>query len=454
MDQPTPTNDERRKVKYPMEIFDDQPSDSDSDSDARSWHSAESTIDHEDEDILVLPSLSVVEEADRYVEATPGAALPQLSMNDSFKFQRPDRRAQYAPDSGDSDDAMSISDIDTSEANSSWTVAGTIATAMDDTDDLECEEPFAHPSSPGIFPRIEPSAVRTNAASSSRYVPSSQRAALADFSIIAHSKRHTEWFDKYGVPWSVQWQVAVMVSSGMEEWDRITEKDIQALSGKNSVVGPKVLGVLFPDERQRTPASLAQNRLGNLHLELDKEEESLNRGSLETLGLCPQPDNATELRMGTWWGGRIEQRAVIVQTETRQSPKSICNGAPAPEISWKIQLRHQAMRGKSCRFTRKFGSRRFIQLGVPDLKKLTPRERDSLKKELLKSHLLLGRIFRAFSAHDGMIRLVETDEDYERSARREAGDLRRLSFRKFLDWFNPLERNAAQASYRNNGRLT
>ncbi|KAG8901722.1 hypothetical protein FRC01_009765 [Tulasnella sp. 417] len=448
MNQPTPTNDERRKVLYPMEIFDDQPSDSDSDSDARSWHSAKSTIDHEDEDLLMLPSLSVVEEADRFVEATLGAALPQLSMNDSIKLPPPDHR-----DSGDSDDAMSISDIDTSEANSSWTVADTIATAMDDADDPECEEPFPHPSSPGIFPHIAPSPEGKNAASSSRRVRPSQR-ALADFSIIAHSKRHTEWFDKYGVPWSVQWQVAVMVSSGMKEWDRITEKDIQALSGKNSVVGPKVLGVLFPDERQRTPANLAQNRLGNLYLELEKEEESLNRGSLETLGLSPQPDNATELRMGTWWGGRIEQRAVIVQTETRQSPKSICNGAPAPKISWKIQLRHQAMRGKSCRFTRKFGSRRFIQLGIPDLKKLTPRERNSLKKVLLKPHLLLGRIFCAFSAHDGTVRLVETDEDYERSARREAGDLRRLSFRKFLDWFNPLERNAAQASYLNNGRLT
>lgn len=264
-------------------------------------------------------------------------------------------------------------------------------------------------------------------------------------SIIAHSKKHTAWFDKYGVPWSAQWQVAVMVSNGKKKWEDITEQSIQALSGTNSIVGPKALRVLFPNERQRAPGDLARSRLGSPYVELDREEAALDKGTLETLGLCPPSDDSKDLKMGTWWGGRIEQRAVMVKTTT--APKSFCNGAPASNISWGIRLFHHAMKGKSCRFTRKFGSRRFIQLAIPDLKKLTPGERISLKMELLKPHILHGRIFRAFSTHDGTVRLIETDEDHERVARHEVGDSRRLSFRGFLDWFNPLERNDSQASY-------
>ncbi|KIO18946.1 hypothetical protein M407DRAFT_11625 [Tulasnella calospora MUT 4182] len=433
---------ERTKVKYPMEIFDGQPSpsssaaeeqepasqtlhervstsldlhrlpgvhvdlDSDSDesmfegSDARSWHSAESNVEHGDENVQVSPppplvegnGATQIEDDDPYMEDTLDAAMSQLSMDDLARLQRSDR----GEDSADDDDAMSISDLDdTSDANpdSSWVaVANTAGTTTDSNDDLKHKESIVLPNSPDVLPHND----LNNASFSGNNGPLSRRdIAPADCSIIAHSAEHTAWFDKYGVPWSAQWQVAVMVSNEKKEWEEITEQYIQALSGTNYRVGPKVLGVLFRNERQRAPSAPAQNRLGNPYFELDKEEAALDKGTFETLGLCSQSDDTTELSMGSWWGGRIEQRAVMVK-----GPKSICNGS---KTSWNIQLFHQAMRGKSCRFTRKFGSRRFIQLGIPDLKDLTSEERNSLKEKLIKRHILNGRIFRAFFADGGTL---------------------------------------------------
>lgn len=234
----------------------------------------------------------------------------------------------------------------------------------------------------------------------------------------------------------------MLVSKGALEWNNLTEQKVQALSGTNSIVGPKVSSVLFPGSRRRSSGLLVQGR--NPYYELDREEAALDKGTLETLGLCAPSDRDAGLDMGGWWGGRVEQRAVMKNLGVDSTrPSSMCNGAnPPPKIRWSIQLHPQEMRGKSCRFTRKFGSRRFIQLKVPDLR--TQAERDSLLEELLKPHLLHGRIFRAFSTHDGTIRLVETDENVGRVARPEVGDSRRLSFLQFLDWFNPLKQNAHQ----------
>ncbi|KAG9040385.1 hypothetical protein FS837_000718 [Tulasnella sp. UAMH 9824] len=348
--QPT-TNPKRSNVMYPMGIFDDEPSassyedeaqepvvqtphelvsasldvhhhpsvdvDPDSDSDdsmlewaeTSSWHSAESNVDQGDENLQAFPPPPVIEDDpyakddDPYVEDVLDAAMSQLSMDD------------LARNSVDSDDAMSISDInETSDVNpnsSSFAAANTSGVTMDSNDDVE--ESIVLSDSPDVFAQDEALTAGSNDASSGSQVPFSRGdITLADRSIIAHSKKHTEWFDKYGVPWSAQWQVAVMVSNGKKKWEDITEQSIQELSGNNSTVGPKVLRVLFPNERQRAPGDLARCRLGNPYVELDREEAALDKETLETLGLCSPSDNTTDLRMGTWWGGRIEQRAVML----------------------------------------------------------------------------------------------------------------------------------------------
>ncbi|KAG9040386.1 hypothetical protein FS837_000719, partial [Tulasnella sp. UAMH 9824] len=226
------------------------------------------------------------------------------------------QRSDYVEeiDLADDYDAMSVSDIDPSEtdANSSWVAADSFGTSIDSNEDRNYEESFARPSSSSIVPRNKLWSAGDNTNSSfNRLPPSSLDLTSAQCSIIQHSDKHTDWFDKYGVPWSAQWQIAVLVSNKRKEWDQITEKDVKALSGTNTSAGPKVLGVLFPDDRRRAPDNRTQSRLGNLYVELDREETALNEGTLETLGLSSQSEDTAHLSMGTWWGGRIEQRAVL-----------------------------------------------------------------------------------------------------------------------------------------------
>ncbi|KAG8910737.1 hypothetical protein FRC01_006159 [Tulasnella sp. 417] len=206
---------------------------------------------------------------------------------------------------------MSISDGDASDANAdlSWDATDTVATMIDGNED---EEPPEHSSAPSLVPYNELLAAGSNTISSSSHVPASRTDLAPAHLIIAHSDRHIDWFDKYGVPWSAQWQIGVLVSTGRKTWDQITKQDIKALSGTNSMVGPKVLGVLFPDQRQRAPSNRA---LGTLYVELDREEAALDKGTFETLGLCSQANDTTQLSMGAWWGGRIEQRAVMLSTK-------------------------------------------------------------------------------------------------------------------------------------------
>ncbi|KAG9022362.1 hypothetical protein FS837_006424, partial [Tulasnella sp. UAMH 9824] len=282
-------------------------------SDAGSWHSAESNIEPGGESILTPASLTMVDNDNPHIGATVDATLSQFSMDDLSRPQRSDHVEET--DLADDYDAMSVSDIDPSEtdANSSWVAADPFGNSIDNNEDRNYEESFVRPSSSSIVPRNKLLSAGDNATSSfNRPPPSRIDPISAQCSIIQHSDRHTEWFDKYGVPWSAQWQIAVLVSNKRKEWDQITEKDIKALSGTNTSAGPKVLGVLFPDDRRRAPDNFrTQSRLANLHVELDREEAALNEGTLETLGLSSQSEDTTRLSMGTWWGGRIEQRAVL-----------------------------------------------------------------------------------------------------------------------------------------------
>ncbi|KAG8899016.1 hypothetical protein FRC00_002045 [Tulasnella sp. 408] len=280
-------------------------------SDAGSWYSAESNVEHGGGSIQTSALLPIVQNDNPHIGAPVDVALSHISVDDLSRPQQSD----HAEDLADDHDKMSISDIDPSEthANSSLVTADSFGTLMNNNDDRKYEGLSAHPSSSRIVPRNELSPVGDHATSSSNRLPPSGRVLTrAQCSIIGHSDKHTDWFDKYGVPWSAQWQIAVLVSNKWKEWEQITEQDVKALSGTNSIVGPKILGVLFPDDRRRASDNQTPSCLGNLYVELDREEAALNKGTLETLGLSSQSEDTTHLSIGTWWGGRIEQRAVLV----------------------------------------------------------------------------------------------------------------------------------------------
>ncbi|KAG8930555.1 hypothetical protein FRC01_002602 [Tulasnella sp. 417] len=429
--------------------------DSDSDSDAGSWRSAESSHDESDEQAQSPESQSQVEDGDPFVEPALKVGMSQLSVAPLTQAQQSEQgEVEKKPE--DEDETMSIAETEIDETNdASFTSSSSAVTDASGatTGSAESGNSLIPPTILNPVPRYRFVPVwDSNSSSRSRTPPSLKELAPTHCSVIAHSEKHVRWFDNYGVPWSAQWQIAVLVSKGALAWKDITEQMVQALSGTNSAVGPKVSSVLFPGSRRRSSGLLVQGR--NPYAELDREEAALDKGTSETLGLRAPSDGDTGLDMGTWWGGRVEQRAFMKNLGVDSTrPKSMCRGvSPSPKVRWGIQLHPQEMRGKSCRFTRKLGSRRFIQLKIPELR--TQAERDSLQEELLKPHLLHGRIFRAFSTHDGTIRLVETDEDVGRVARPEVGDSRRLSFLQFLDWFNPLKQNAHQIISKWSARFT
>ncbi|KAG8952306.1 hypothetical protein FRC04_004734 [Tulasnella sp. 424] len=383
-------------------------SDTSASSDAGSWRADESNFhEYEERPQTPEPPPHDEDEEDLYVDHELEVAMSQLSMQ------------TLAGQDLEEDDGMSIAETDIDEAN--------------------IERPNSSLSAATDASGTTTSSAGTIESPHSRSPPSSKDLASSHCFVLAHSDKHVAWFDKHDVPWSAQWQIAVLLSEGSLEWENILEEKVRALSGTNSVVGPKVSSVLFDRACRRTAGLLTQER--NPYIELDREEAALDKGTFETLGLSRSPEDDTELVMGTWWGGKVEQRAVMVNLD--EGRKSMCSGAnPSSKARWRIRLLRQEVRGKSCRFTRKFGSRRFIQLKIPKLQ--SQAERDSLQEELVKPFLLHGRVFRAFSAHDGTVRLVETDENVGRGARPEVGDSRRLPFIEFLDWFNPLEKNAQQ----------
>ncbi|KAG8952307.1 hypothetical protein FRC04_004735 [Tulasnella sp. 424] len=451
-------------VDGPGDMHVDPDSDDSASSDAGSWRSAESNFDDDEERPQTPePPPHDEQEEELYVDPTLEAAMSQLSVEALARLQQKSDQGEVDGDPMDEDDGMSIAETEIDETNveslnSSFSAATDASgTTTSSADTIEYEDSLTQASTLKPPPRFKLGIpVWDDSTSSRRRTPSSLKdLAPTHCFVIAHSEKHAAWFDKHGVPWSAQWQIAVLLSKPESnrklKWEDISEKKVQALSGTNSVVGPKVLSVLFDRVRRRASGLLTQGR--NPYVELDREEAALDKGTYETLGLSPSSEDDTELAMGTWWGGRVEQRAVMVNLGVDEPRKSMCSGANrSPKVRWAIRLHQQEMRGKSCRFARKFGSRRFIQLKIPELR--SQAERDSLQEELLKPFLLHGRIFRAFSTHDGTVRLVETDENVGRVPRPEFGDSRRSSFLDFLDWFNPLEQNAHQIISKWSARFT
>ncbi|KAG9019610.1 hypothetical protein FRB90_012456 [Tulasnella sp. 427] len=247
---------------FDLEYRDGDPeTDSYAPSDAGSYYSAESGSADEGAPFDETASPSANGE-DPYFDAAFEAALSQMSMEELEKVERNDNGAGQTYE----DDANSMA-----------------ATDVEDSGNMD-------PSSSAGFglenDRQDAGAVsRTPLVNLEDLTPS--RCV-----IIAHSSRHVGWFDKHDVPWSAQWQIAFLLSNGRLTWDDITEEHIRALSGTNALVGPNVSTVLSGRG-------------------LDLEEAALDKGTLETLGLRPPSSDDEELAMGTWWGGKVEQRAVL-----------------------------------------------------------------------------------------------------------------------------------------------
>lgn len=100
--------------------------------------------------------------------------------------------------------------------------------------------------------------------------------------------------------------------------------------------------------------------------------------------------------------------------------------------------------GRSHRLGRYLGSRRVLQVKLPPKVLYDQTEMQLLRGFLSKKFVLCGRVYAAFSVKDEKVYLVETNEDYERSPKDDAGDNHRCSLRDLVEWYNPLDLNSNQ----------
>lgn len=121
-----------------------------------------------------------------------------------------------------------------------------------------------------------------------------------------------------------------------------------------------------------------------------------------------------------WYGGQIQQLARLVKEDN----------------SYKIVLEPMEKR-RSHRFARFYGSRRFLQLRIPD--QIRRNENPEMRKFLLKKFVLCGRIFVPFHSKEGGLYMVETDENWGRTPQDWCGDQYRIPFHEFINWHNPLD---------------
>ncbi len=126
-----------------------------------------------------------------------------------------------------------------------------------------------------------------------------------------------------------------------------------------------------------------------------------------------------------WYGGRIQQ---VVRLEEEGSG------------SFRLVLAKMEMR-KSCRTARFLGSRRMLQVSLPQ--NVVNNRADDLRAFFTQKFILCGRVFVVFVPKDKKIFLMEIPEDYERSAR-VRGDERRITLTDFVAWHNSIERNGMQ----------
>ena len=97
---------------------------------------------------------------------------------------------------------------------------------------------------------------------------------------------------------------------------------------------------------------------------------------------------------------------------------------------------------RSHRLARYLGSRRIIQLRIPD--ELVMKQLSEVQSYLSQKFVLCGRIYVPLHAKDSSVYMIETNEDYERQPGSWCGDEHRRPFADVVSWHNPLNLNKNQ----------
>ncbi|KZT73373.1 hypothetical protein DAEQUDRAFT_721969 [Daedalea quercina L-15889] len=235
-------------------------------------------------------------------------------------------------------------------------------------------------------------------------------------SVIAHCREVQRIMDYKRTSWGVQYELARGVCAGRWQWNDVTAEKLELLRGPNKEKAHCVEQVML---KMNVPRS-AQLASLPLWAELDREDKAIEEGVGRGLGLHGEWEGDPN-----WYGGKIRQIASVVETKD----------------GFELHLKAM-MKRKSNRFARFLGSRRMIQVKLPD-DKIMRKKGEDVRKFMLSKFVLCGRIFVSFAAKDGKVFLMETNEDYERDGN-SAVDRGRMSLEDFVRWHNPMETNRGQ----------
>ncbi|KAF8648909.1 hypothetical protein AX16_006144 [Volvariella volvacea WC 439] len=237
--------------------------------------------------------------------------------------------------------------------------------------------------------------------------------ANMEIEIIAHDFYAQKMMDKRKMDWGVQYEVARGISQRAWTWDQVKE-NLDELPTKNTEAW-RVISVM---SSASTPSQVDIE----LWHELDREQAAIEENIGRGVGLMGgwQKDQ-------DWYGGKIQQLARLVRDRSKGS--------------FAIQLLPMEKR-RSYRFARFLGSRRILQLKVPD--EVVNNDNERVRQWLRRKFIICGRVFMAFHSKDSSVYMMETDENYERETATWCGDQYRLSFSQFIHWHNPFDLNQNQ----------
>lgn len=232
---------------------------------------------------------------------------------------------------------------------------------------------------------------------------------------IAHCKRAQIVLDQQHLAWGTIYELARGVTRGMWTFEDMTEHCLCKLRGSNVQAAWKVAAVI----KDEMGPSFATRASSEVWLEYDREQLAIveNKGrGLGTMGDWEGKEH--------WYGGKIQQVARIVRAGS----------------SFKLELEKPEIR-RSHRFGRFLGSRRILQIRVPDNLMY-----DTEVPKFLGSSkfVLCGRVFVPFHAKEGSVYLFETNENIDRQTNPGDGDSHRLTLHEFVQWHNPLRLNSKQ----------
>ncbi|KAJ3851289.1 RNA dependent RNA polymerase-domain-containing protein [Lentinula lateritia] len=235
--------------------------------------------------------------------------------------------------------------------------------------------------------------------------------------IIAHDKETQKLFDNPDglVPWGAQYELARGVILREWTWEDVREK-IHNFIGKSDADTMHSVCYIMKD------VALPKLLKTDLGQESDREQLAILENRERGLGLMGHFQGADY-----WFGGQIQQIATLRKTV---------------RCTLRLQLEPLEMR-RSTRLARQFGSRRVLQVRIPEDFLRGDARRETIKY-LSNKFILNGRVFAPTPPKEGAVYLIEINEDHERTPVDKFGDQYRKSLREVLDWHNPMALNSQQ----------